>query len=161
MAREAFFDRTFETDAGALHVLAAINFDEEAFGLLTEGVTPWTISINDGAKDLGRIVGFEGQATVINSMHGLKPDSAAQRGCEMTVYRMGDVLIKDKLDAAVFSAFERWLIKRSWRGNIVKRMKFYDEAMVVPVRQFWIKNGFELVPAEVGKWDEHVVKRWR
>jgi hypothetical protein len=161
MARDVFYSKVVQTDAGSVTIEAAISYNEEAFGALAEGVTPWTISIGDGAKDLGRIVGFEGAGHVINNMHALKPDAAAVRGCEMTVYRMGDLLIGQQLDAAIFSALERWLLKRGWRGNIVKRMKFYDEKMVVPVRQFWIKNGFELVPAEEGKWDEHVVKRWR
>jgi hypothetical protein len=161
MARDVFFDRTIQTDGGPLQIQAAISFNEQAFGTLGEGVTPWTISIHNGERDLGRIVGFEGLGSVINSMHSLKPDAAAARGCELTVYRMGDVLIQAHLDAAILAAFERWLLKRGWRGNIVKRMKFYSEEMVVPVRQFWIKNGYELIPGEEGKWDEHVVKRWR
>lgn len=32
---------------------------------------------------------------------------------------------------------------------------------VVPVRTFWVHQGYELVLGEDGKWDEHVVKRWR
>ena len=38
---------------------------------------------------MGRLVGFEGDGAAIISMHQLKPDSAARRGCEITVFRMG------------------------------------------------------------------------
>ena len=44
---------------------------------------------------------------------------------------------------------------------VFKKLKFTDERMVVPIRTFWVRNGYELVLAEEGKWDEHVVKRWR
>jgi len=111
---------------------------------------------------LGRLVGFEGPAQVILSMHQLKPDASAKRALEITVFRAGEVLRAAGLDAAVFRAFERWLLKRGWRGDIVKRMKFTDPALVVPIRSFWVRQlGFELILAEAGKWDEHVVKRWR
>jgi hypothetical protein len=66
-----------------------------------------------------------------------------------------------KLDGAVLSAYERWLLKRGWRGNVLKKMKFTAAEQVVPVRTFWVQQGYELVLGEDGKWDEHVVKRWR
>jgi hypothetical protein len=162
MARETFFTRN-HAQLGAIE--AAINFDDAVFGLNTEGVTPWTISINNNGKDLGRdlgrIVGFEGDGQVIIGMHQLKPDVAARRGCEITVFRMSNELVMNELDAPLLGAFERWLLKRGWRGNVIKKMKFSDEKLVVPIRTFWVRNGYELVLAEEGKWDEHVVKRWR
>lgn len=161
MTRETFFERALKSDLEERQISAIISHDDRAFGRIDEGVTPWTIAVTDGNRDLGRIIGFEGAGAVINGMHGLKPDAAALRGCEMTVYRMSDELVASKFDAAIFSAFERWLLKRGWRGNIVKRLKFTDAAMVVPIRTFWIKNGFELIPGEDGQWEEHVVKRWR
>ncbi len=145
---------------------AALNFDEAAFGVAHEGVSPWTISVSRAGKDLGRVVGFEGDGQGIIGMHNLKPDAAAQRGCEITVYRMSQDLLDDKTAAAIFAAFERWLLKRGWRGNILKKLKHTREDMVLPVRRFWLDQGFELVPlrepadAHPG-WDEHVVKRWR
>ena len=161
MARESFFRRTTQLNGTALEIEATLNFDESKFGVATEGVTPWTMSIHEGDRDIGRIVGFEGDGQVIIGMHGLKPDPAAQRGCEITVFRMGNELIQTQLDAVILSAFERWLLKRGWRGDVVKRLKFTNEALVVPVRQFWVRNGYELALAEDGRWDEHVVKRWR
>ncbi len=161
MAREVFFTRTVKLDTGALQVEAAINYEAAKFGSDMTEVSPWTISINDGQRDLGRVVGFEGDGQKINGMHGVKPDEAAQRGCEITVFRMGQELIMNQLDALILSAFERWLLKRGWRGNLIKKLKFTDEKMVVPIRTFWVRNGYELVLAEEGKWDEHVVKRWR
>ncbi len=158
MAREIFFTRT-HAELGSIE--AAINFDEAAFGLSPDAVTPWTISINTNNKDLGRIVGFEGDGQVIIGMHSLKPDMAARRGCEITVFRMSNDLVMNELDAPLLSAFERWLLKRGWRGNVIKKMKFTDEKLVVPIRTFWVRNGYELALAEEGKWDEHVVKRWR
>ncbi|MCS6846646.1 MAG: hypothetical protein RMN52_02900, partial [Anaerolineae bacterium] len=87
---------------------------------------------------------------------------AAKRGLEITVFRVNDALRTTGLDAALFGAFERWLLKRGWRGNVIKKMKFTDPQRVVPIREFWVKRlGFELILAEEGKWDEHVVKRWR
>jgi hypothetical protein len=145
---------------------AAINFDEAAFGSGMQGVTPFTISVNRAGQDLGRVVGFEGDGGTIIGMHGLKPDSAAQRGCEITVYRMSQALLDDGTAARVFGSFERWLLKRGWRGNVCKKLKHISEDMVLPVRTFWIKQGFELVPLREPSgdhtgWDEHVVKRWR
>lgn len=161
MAREVFFQRNVTVQDQPLQVEAAINFDETRFGMATDQVSPWTISIHNGPQDVGRLVGFEGEGQMINNMHALKPDVAAKRGCEITVFRMGEVLIMGQLDAVILSAFERWLLKRGWRGNMVKRMKFTDEKMVVPIRTFWVHNGYELILAEENNWDEHVVKRWR
>ncbi|MFC1466655.1 MAG: hypothetical protein ACFLMY_17570 [Candidatus Brachytrichaceae bacterium NZ_4S206] len=158
MAREVFFSKA--ADGGA--IAAAINFDEVAFGVAECGVSPWTIAISDGQTDLGRLVGFEGPGQIIIGMHRLKPDPAARRGLEITVFRVNDTLRATGLDAALFAAFERWLLKRGWRGNVIKKMKFTDPQLVVPIREFWVKRlGFELILAEAGKWDEHVVKRWR
>lgn len=157
MAREVFFTRQV-VDLGQIE--AALNYDAEAFGT-SSGVTPWTISISDGAKDLGRLVGFEGDGQTVIAMHGLKPDATAWRGAEITVFRVSDDLRERQLDAAVLGAFERWLLKRGWRGNILKKMKFTAAEQVVPVRTFWVRQGYELVLGEEGKWDEHVVKRWR
>ena len=120
MAREVFFSRDVD---GIGHIDATINFDETAFGLTLIGATPWTVSIHCDDKDLGRIVGFEGDGQHIIGMHGLKPDVAAQRGAEMTVFRVNDGLRTHKLDAAVLSALERWLLKRGWRGNLVKKIR--------------------------------------
>jgi hypothetical protein len=158
MARDVFFTWTID-DIGPIE--AAINYDAEAFGAITAGVTPWTISINTGGKDLGRLVGFEGEGQAIIAMHGLKPDLTARRGAEITVFRVNDDLRMRKLDGEVLSAFERWLLRRGWRGNILKKMKFTAAEQVVPVRTFWVQQGYELVLGQDGKWDEHVVKRWR
>lgn len=158
MARDVFFSKV--TDAGTIE--AAINFDETMFGLAECCVSPWTIAVHDGQRDIGRLVGFEGKGETIIGMHQLKPDPSARRGLEITVFRVSDPLRATGLDAALFAAFERWLLKRGWRGNIVKKMKFTDPQLVVPIREFWVKRlGFELILAEEGKWDEHVVKRWR
>jgi hypothetical protein len=158
MARTVFFTRD--------DLSAAINFDEDAFGVASENPTPWTISVSQAGNDVGRVVGFEGEGQQIIAMHHLKPDVAAQRGCEITVYRMADTLIENKLAAQVFAAFERWLLRRGWRGNIVKKLKFSAHAQVQPIRRFWIDQGFELIPfldpsGDHPGWDEHVVKRWR
>jgi len=147
-------------------VTASINFDDTRFnrsaGQDNGAVSPWTISINDGTGDLGRLVGFEGDGQTVIAMHGLKPDIAARRGVEITVFRVNDELRELKLDARVYAAFERWLLKRGWKGNVIKKLKFTDARLVVPIREFWVKTlGFELVLGEEGKWDEHVVKRWR
>ena len=158
MARELFFTRT-HAELGAIE--AAINFDPTCFGISDDEISSWTVSIYQPGKDLGRVVGFEGEGQKIISMHGLKPDVAAKRGCEMTVFRMGNDLVMHELDAPILAALERWFLKRGWRGNFVKKLKFTDERMVVPIRTFWVRNGYELVLAEEGKWDEHVVKRWR
>jgi len=158
MAREVFF-RKAAADGG---IEAAINFDESAFGIAAQGVSPWTIAIGDGRRDLGRLVGFEGEGQTIIGMHRLKPDAAARRGLEITVFRASDDLRASGLDVALFRAFERWLLKRGWRGNLIKKLKFTDPQLVVPIREFWAKRlGFELILAEEGRWDEHVVKRWR
>jgi hypothetical protein len=163
MAREVFFARNHDVLGG---IEAAINFDAAQFGVARDVVSPWTVSISNGAKDLGRIVGFEGEGQTIISMHQLKPDIAATRGCEMTVFRMSNDLVMAQLDAPVLGAFERWLLRRGWRGNIVKKLKFSDEKLVVAIRTFWVRNGYELVLAQESTpdkpgWDEHVVKRWR
>jgi hypothetical protein len=158
MAREVLLVRALD-DLGRIE--AALTFDAGAFGV-TPAITPWTIAIGDGAKEMGRLVGFEGDGQMIIGMHGLKPDKAAARGLEMTVFRVNDDLRARGLDAQVYQAFERWLLKRGWRGDVLKRLKFTDATLVVPIREFWVKRlGFELVLAEQGKWDEHVVKRWR
>ena len=154
-------DVFFAADQDSRRLEAAITFDEAQFGS-AERISPWTIATCDGQTDLGRLVGFEGPAPAICSMHALKPDASAKRALEITVFRTSEALRTTGLDAAVFRAFERWLLKRGWRGDIVKRMKFTDPALVVPIRSFWIRQlGFELILAEAGKWDEHVVKRWR
>ncbi|MCS6848036.1 MAG: hypothetical protein RMN52_10010, partial [Anaerolineae bacterium] len=119
MAREVFFSKA-AGDGSAIE--AAINFDESAFGISEHSVSPWTIAIRDGQQDLGRLVGFEGQGQTIIGMHQLKPDPAAKRGLEITVFRVNDALRTTGLDAALFGAFERWLLKRGWRGNVIKKM---------------------------------------
>lgn len=159
MAREVFFTKAMND---GLVIEAAINFDATAFGVAPSGVTPWTISIRADQHDAGRLVGFEGEGQTIIGMHRLKPDAAARRGLEITVFRVNDQLRAHGWDAQVYGAFERWLLKRGWRGNVIKKLKFTDAALVVPIREFWVKQlGFELIPAEEGRWDEHVVKRWR
>ncbi len=140
-------------------VTGTIQFNAELFGV-DDGPSPFTISVSQEGRDLGRIVGFEGSAAKIIGMHGLKPDPHAVRGFEITVYRMGDVLVQNKLDAALFTALERWLLKRGWRGNVVKKLKFSDAAQVLPIRTFWLNLGFELI-TWTEQWDEHVIKRWR
>lgn len=166
MARETFFTHTIThtiaSGQSPVSMQASINFDETRFGIASQGVSPWTISISDGMHDWGRLVGFEGDGQVIISMHGLKPDRAAARGVEMTVFRVNDDLRRLRLDAQIYQSFERWLLKRGWRGDVLKKLKFTDATQVVPIREFWVKTlGFELILAEEGKWDEHVVKRWR
>lgn len=159
MARDVFFDRPLPS-GGALQ--AAINYDEAALGLCAGAVTPWTVAISVDGADMGRMVGFEGDAQTILNMHHLKPDLSAKRGFEITVFRVREDLRASRLDAQVFAALERWLLKRGWRGSIVKLLKHTDPRQVVPVREFWVKTlGFELILAEEGRWDEHVVKRWR
>ncbi|HQY27030.1 MAG TPA: hypothetical protein PLL45_19275, partial [Thermoflexales bacterium] len=61
----------------------------------------------------------------------------------------------------ILAAFERWLTKRGWRGNIIKRLKFTDSIEVPVIRSFWIGQGFTHILEEAGLWDEHVTKRWR
>ncbi len=159
MAREIFFDRLLAS--GAV-IQAALNYDEAALGVCVSTVTPWTVAISAAGADLGRLVGYEGDAQTILNMHHLKPDLSAKRGFEITVFRVRDDLRTGRLDAQVFAALERWLLKRGWRGTIVKLLKHTDPQQVIPVREFWVKTlGFELVLAEEGRWDEHVVKRWR
>ena len=142
-------------------VEAAINFDESLFGVTADQITPFTISVLRDGADIGRVVGFEGDGQKIIGMHNLKADAAARRGCEITVLRMSNELIESKLAAQVLASFERWLLKRGWRGNILKKLKFTADDQVMPIRRFWIDLGFELVPLIEGQWDEHVVKRWR
>lgn len=161
MARETFMKRTFKIAEQPVALEAAINFEEAIFGRSATAVTPWTIAINNGQRDLGRLVGFEGVGQTIIAMHQLKPDLTAQRAVEITVFRVDDPLRENRLDAAVFSAFERWLLKRGWRGNLIKKLTYTDGNMVVPIRRFWLELGFELVLGEEGKWEEHAVKRWR
>lgn len=159
MARDVFFDRVLPS-GGALR--AAINYDERALGVCAGSVTPWTVAISVDGADVGRLVGFEGDAQTILSMHHLKPDLSAKRGFEITVFRVREDLRAGRLDAQVFAALERWLLRRGWRGSIVKLLKHTDPQQVIPVREFWVKTlGFELILAEEGRWDEHVVKRWR
>ena len=161
MAHEIFFKRTLQLEGNSLNIEAAVNFDETQFGNTLTEVTPWTVSIRDGTKDIGRIVGFEGDGQVVINMHKLKPDIVAKRGCEITVFRLGNELVMNQLDAPILSAFERWMLRRGWKGDILKKLKFSDERLVVPVRTLWVRNGYELVLAAEDKWDEHVVKRWR
>ncbi len=158
MAREVFFAQVID-EIG--NIEAAVNYDDNAFGHTDDAVTPWTVSISCNGKDLGRMVGFEGDGQRIIGMHGLKSDVSARRGAEITVFRVNDDLREHKLDAAVLSAFERWLLTRRWRGNMLKKLKFTRAEQVVPIRTFWVQQGYELVLGEEGKWDEHVVKRWR
>lgn len=155
MAREVFFRHT--------QYEGVILFDGAKFGSTTTDVTPFTISIYakaEPAKDVGRAVGYEGDGQMIIGMHGLRPDQTAERGLELTVYRIDEPLRQANLHAEAFSALERWLIRRGWRGNIVKKLKYSDPIYVLPVRGFWHELGFELVPWSP-QWDEHVVKRWR
>lgn len=166
MAREVFYRRRIAAAVGEEELTATVQFDEARFGLTPPSVSPWNIAVQIGGRDHGRIVGFEGEGATILSMHHLKADPAAQRGCEITVFRIADDLLVGETAspaAAVFSAFERWLLKRGWRGDIVKKLKFTAEEQVQPIRRFWIRQGFELVPFVEGAdgWDEHVVKRWR
>ena len=158
MARDVFFSKDVE---GVGKIEATVVYDESAFGSVAGDVTPWTVSISAGGNDLGRMVGFEGDGKTVIAMHGLRADVTAKRGAEITVFRVNDALRELKLDGAVLSAYERWLLKRGWRGNVLKKMKFTAAEQVVPVRTFWVQQGYELVLGEEGKWDEHVVKRWR
>ena len=144
---------------GSIAIEASIQFNEGEFGV-ADGPVPFTIAIRADGIDVGRIVGFEGTGSKIISMHALKPDPHALRGFEITVYRMGQLLTAHKLDATVFAALEKWLLKRGWRGNIVKRLKYADASNVLPIRTFWLDQGFELF-TWTNEWDEHVVKRWR
>jgi hypothetical protein len=157
MTRAVFYSRWID---GRL-IEAAINYDKTAFGKSSDAISPWTISIHEGGADMGRLVGFEGVGQTVIGMHHLQPDPDARRAVEITVFRVNDEMRSRRLDGDLFAAFERWLLKQGWRGDIVKVMKFTDAAMVVPIRRFWIGLGFELVISEAGKWDEHVVKRWR
>jgi hypothetical protein len=157
MARTVFYTRRIE----GRQIEAAVNYDETAFGQSPAAVTPWTISIHEGEADLGRLVGFEGEGASIIDMHHLKPDPDARRAVEITVFRVNDEMRTRRIDSDCFAAFERWLLKRGWRGDIIKVMKFTNAEMVIPIRRFWIGLGFELIVGEEGKWDEHVVKRWR
>ena len=165
MSRETFFSRMVKFSGIPMLIEASIQFDENNLGTVMGNVTPWAISINttqdNSTKDIGRLVGFEGDAPTVISMHHLKPDPDAGRGFEITVFRVSDALRESKADLAIFAALERWLLKRGWRGNFMKRMKFTDPAWVVPIRQTWIRLGFELILEQEGQWDEHVVKRWR
>jgi hypothetical protein len=166
MAREEFYRRKSAVGDGAHELTATLHYDDTRFGAPPPTVSPWNIAVRLGDQDFGRIVGFEGEGRTILDMHHLKADPAAQRGCEITVFRMADeLLVGDGASpaAAVFSAFERWLLKRGWRGDIVKKLKFTAEDQVQPIRRFWLAQGFELVPFREGDggWDEHVVKRWR
>lgn len=161
MARDIFYQRKIQLADQTYAIEAAINFQSATFGSSPDVVTPWTIAITNGLRDIGRLVGFEGAGDKIISMHRLKPDPSAKRAVEITVFRVDDPLRDNKLDAAIFNAFERWLLKRGWRGNVIKKLTFTDAKLVVPIRQFWIGMGFELTLAEDGKWEEHVVKRWR
>lgn len=160
--REKFFSKSLTPNQplpGSIEFSASIQISEADFGV-AEGPSPFAVSVTADGVDAGRIVGFEGVGHKIIGMHGLKPDPDAQRGFEITVYRMSALLIGHKLDAAVFASLERWLLKRGWRGNIVKRLKYNDAANVLPIRTFWLSQGFELL-TWTNEWDEHVVKRWR
>jgi hypothetical protein len=170
MARELFYRRRisweFDGETREEELTAALHYDEARFGIADPDVSPWNIAVQIGGRDYGRIVGFEGEGRAILAMHQLKADAAARRGCEITVFRMANELLEGgpaAPAAAIFTAFERWLLKHGWRGNIVKKLKFTTAEQVQPIRRFWITQGFELVPFVEGEqgWDEHVVKRWR
>jgi hypothetical protein len=161
MASEIFFDRIVKHEGSAHKVIASIQYDDQTLGTADDRVSPWAISVRIDDKDIGRLVGFEGESKMIIGMHGLKPDPHARRGFEITVFRVNDLMRIAKIDQMMFVALERWLLKRGWSGNIFKRMKHTDENLVVPIRMAWITMGFELILGEDGKWDEHVVKRWR
>ncbi|MEO6061745.1 MAG: hypothetical protein ABIQ99_07400 [Thermoflexales bacterium] len=142
--------------------VAAINLDETLFGVSLAAVTPWTISVRGAnGADAGRLVGFEGECARVVAMHHLKPDDTAARAVEITVFRVNEALRAARADAQILSAFERWLLKRNWRGNIIKRLKFTDPIEVPVIRSFWIGQGFTHILEEAGQWDEHVIKRWR
>jgi hypothetical protein len=128
MAREVSFTRTIESQP----IEASINYDEAVLSRM-DAVSPWTISIHAGAADMGRLVGFEGEGQNIIGMHHLKPDPGAKRAVEITVFRVNDDLRARKLDADVFVAFERWLLKRGWRGNILKKV---SRQSGTPIRNF-------------------------
>jgi hypothetical protein len=115
MARVVFYSQA--------PIEAAINFDEAVFGQPGDKIAPFTIVVQREGADIGRIVGFEGDGQQIIGMHQLKPDAAAHRGCEITVFRVSNELIEDATAAKVLGAFERWLLKRGWRGNLVKKLK--------------------------------------
>ena len=119
MAREVFFSKSVD---GVGQIEATVVYDESAFGTVAGGVTPWTVSISAGGKDLGRMVGFEGDGPTVIAMHGLRADVTAKRGAEITVFRVNDTLREKQLDSAVLTAYERWLLKRGWRGNVLKKM---------------------------------------
>ncbi len=142
-------------------VEVTIQFDATTFGVSPTAITPWTIAVQADGRDIGRLVGFEGEGQRIIAMHGLKPDPTAKRGVEITVFRVSEAMRASQLDVAVISAFERWLLKQGWRGNILKRLKFTAADQVIPIRTFWVQQGFELVLAQPNQWDEHVIKRWR
>ncbi len=169
MKRDVFYGRTYgrkeseKNEYGEEELTATVQHHESHFGTALQDVSPWNIAIQIGGRDVGRVVGFEGAGATILAMHHLKPDAAAQRGCEITVFRMADALIAGGGAADIFGAFERWLLKRGWRGNIVKKLKFTAVEQVQPIRRFWLDQGFELVPYLEGDggWDEHIVKRWR
>jgi hypothetical protein len=154
MLREVFFS----TPA----FVAAIHLDETLFGVSPDALTPWTISVrgSDGS-DAGRLVGFEGEGARVIAMHHLKPDDTAGRAVEITVFRVNEAIRAARADSQILSAFERWLLKRGWRGNIIKRLKFTDPIEVPVIRSFWIGQGFTHILEEAGYWDEHVTKRWR
>ena len=160
--QEVFYSKPLampQPGARSIELTASIQFNGGEFAR-AEGPSPFTVSIMADGKNAGRIVGFEGAGQKIMAMHALKPDPQAARGLEITVYRMGELLVQNKLDGAVFGALERWLLKTGWRGNIVKRLKYADAANVLPIRAFWLNQGFELL-TWTNEWDEHVVKRWR
>jgi hypothetical protein len=35
---------------------------------------------------------------------------------------MSNDLVMNELDAPLLNAFERWLLKRGWRGNVIKKL---------------------------------------
>ncbi len=123
MARDVFFSKQIEAIASDAPIEATIQYNEGLFGTTIDDVSPWTVSIHRGHADLGRIVGFEGAGQQIIGMHGLRPDMTAKRGAEITVFRVNDDLRTHQLDAAVLTAFERWLLKRGWRGNVLKKIR--------------------------------------
>lgn len=130
MAREVFFSKSVD---GVGQIEATVVYDESAFGTVAGGVTPWTVSISAGGKDLGRMVGFEGDGPTVIAMHGLRADVTAKRGAEITVFRVNDTLREKQLDSAVLTAYERWLLKRGWRGNVLKKMEHQSRKGCLPL----------------------------
>ena len=122
MSREIFFSRTVQLGGTPSQIEATIQFDEQAFGTIMNNVTPWTVSIgvkqDSQNKDIGRLVGFEGDGPTVIGMHKLKPDPDAKRGCEITVFRVNDELRESKADLAIWRGADTiWYIRPSATPN--------------------------------------------